>query len=113
MLRHKGKRRTLLHNLRLAGVLSFIAGLVNITGILSVQILTTNITGHFAFFSEELISNHYIRSIVFLLFIVFFFLGSFTANVLIETISKVRHIMSYAVPLFLEAILLAIVGLYG
>jgi len=57
MLRHKGKPRTFKHNLRLAALLSFIAGLVNITGVLELKVLTTNVTGHFAFFAEELILN--------------------------------------------------------
>ncbi len=50
MFRHKGKNRTFAHNLRLATLLSFVAGLVNITGVLAVKTLTTNVTGHFAFF---------------------------------------------------------------
>lgn len=50
MFRHKGKGRTYYHNLKLASILSGVAGLVNITGVLSVNNLTTNVTGHFAFF---------------------------------------------------------------
>ncbi len=45
MFRHKGKSRTFLHNLRLATMLSFVAGMVNITGVLALQTLTTNVTG--------------------------------------------------------------------
>ncbi|MEG1591792.1 hypothetical protein [Chryseobacterium sp.] len=50
MFRHKGKGRTYYHNLKLASILSGVAGLVNITRVLSVNNLTTNVTGHFAFF---------------------------------------------------------------
>jgi len=50
MFRHKGKNRTHAQNLRLTTLLSFIAGIVNITGVLSVKTLTTNVTGHFFFF---------------------------------------------------------------
>lgn len=50
MFRHKGKNRTFAHNLRLANLLSFVAGLVNITGVLALKTLTTNVTVHFAFF---------------------------------------------------------------
>ena len=59
MFRHKGKKRTYIHNIRLASILSFIAGLVNVTGVLSVRTLTTNITGHFAFFAEELAGKNF------------------------------------------------------
>jgi uncharacterized membrane protein YoaK (UPF0700 family) len=53
MFRHKGKTRTLTHNLRIASLLSFVAGVVNVAGFLAVQKLTTNVTGHFAFFVDE------------------------------------------------------------
>jgi hypothetical protein len=42
MFRHQGKARTFLHNLRLAVLLSFVAGIVNITGVLGLKTLTTN-----------------------------------------------------------------------
>ncbi len=59
MLRHTGKGRTYSHNLQLASILSGVAGLVNITGVLELNLLTTNVTGHFAYFSEELVLNNY------------------------------------------------------
>jgi uncharacterized membrane protein YoaK (UPF0700 family) len=52
MFRHRGKNRTFAHDLRLAILLSFVAGLVNITGVLALKTLTTNVTGHYAFFAE-------------------------------------------------------------
>jgi uncharacterized membrane protein YoaK (UPF0700 family) len=55
MFRHKGKSRTLEHNLKIATLLSFVAGVVNIVGFLAVQKLTTNVTGHFAFFGDNFI----------------------------------------------------------
>ena len=36
MFRHQGKTRTLIHNLRIASLLSFVAGIVNVTGFLAV-----------------------------------------------------------------------------
>ena len=59
MFRHKGKGRTYTHNLKLASILSGVAGVVNITGVLELHTLTTNVTGHFAFFSEELVLRNY------------------------------------------------------
>jgi uncharacterized membrane protein YoaK (UPF0700 family) len=53
MFSHHGKSRTLKHNLRIASLLSFVAGIVNVAGFLAVQKLTTNVTGHFAFFVDE------------------------------------------------------------
>ena len=53
MFRHQGKNRTLKHNLQIATVLSFVAGIVNVTGFLSFKQLTTNVTGHFALFMYD------------------------------------------------------------
>ena len=73
MFKHKGKTRTYSHNLQIASLLSFVAGLVNVAGFFSVQHLTTNVTGHFAFLMDEIIKSNYITSIVFFLFILFTF----------------------------------------
>jgi hypothetical protein len=40
-------------------MLSFVAGIVNISGVLAINTLTTNVTGHFAFFAEEFIKSEY------------------------------------------------------
>ena len=59
MFRHKGKTRTIKHNLRIASLLSFVAGIVNVAGFLAIQRLTTNVTGHFAFIVEEILKLNF------------------------------------------------------
>ena len=54
MFRHQGKTRTFKHNLRIAVILSFVAGIVNVSGYLFFKQLTTNVTGHFALFINDL-----------------------------------------------------------
>ncbi|WP_276345385.1 YoaK family protein [Daejeonella sp. JGW-45] len=112
MFRHKGKRRTHIHNLRLASTLSLTAGIVNITGVLSFGILTTNVTGHFAYFSEEFVLNNYSVSLSFLLFILFFLLGAFTSNVLIELVSRKKPAASHALPMLIETSILVFISFY-
>jgi hypothetical protein len=53
MFRHQGKSRTLKHNMRIATVLSFSASIVNVAGFLALYQLTTNVTGHFALFIND------------------------------------------------------------
>ncbi|MGV8877540.1 MAG: YoaK family protein [Sphingobacteriaceae bacterium] len=113
MFRHKGKSRTYIHNLRLASILSFVAGTVNITGVLSVKVLTTNVTGHFAYFSEELSNEHYGIAVSYLLFILSFLFGAFASNFFIEIFSRVKPAFSYAVPMAIETTILLLVGLFG
>ena len=113
MFKHKGKSRTYIHNLRLASILSFVAGIVNITGVLSVKTLTTNVTGHFAFFSEELSLKNYKIAFVYLLFILSFLVGAFVSNLLIEIISRIRVSLSYLVPMLIEILILMAVAVFG
>lgn len=113
MFRHKGKKRTFVHNLRLATILSFVAGIVNITGVLALKTLTTNVTGHFAFFAEEILRQDFTAAITFFVFTLFFLLGSFTANFLTELISKSNPSLSHIIPISLEIVVLFGIGIFG
>ncbi|MCW3085181.1 MAG: rane protein [Bacteroidetes bacterium] len=113
MFRHKGKNRTHKHNLRLAAILSFIAGMVNTSGVLSIKTLTTNVTGHFAFFAEELVKKSYSTAFIFLLYILFFLLGAFVSNMLVEITSRIKPRISHALPMLIEIMILTMIGLYG
>lgn len=113
MFRHKGKNRTFAHDLRLATLLSFVAGLVNITGLLALKTLTTNVTGHFAFFAEEIMKHEYATAITFLVFTLFFLFGSFLSSFLEELISIRNPRLSHVFPITLEMFILIFVGIFG
>jgi uncharacterized membrane protein YoaK (UPF0700 family) len=113
MFRHRGEARTLGHNLRVASLLSFVAGLVNIAGFLSVQRLTTNVTGHFAFFIDEFFKLNLLQGFIFFLYIFFFFLGSFTSSFIIELIYKKKQTYNYVIPVLLEGSILLVVAVFG
>jgi hypothetical protein len=59
------------------------SGIVNITGVLGSKTLT-NVTGHFAFFAEEVIKQNYTAAITFFYFTIFFLSGAFTSNFLMD-----------------------------
>ena len=113
MFRHHGKNRTFLHNLRLATLLSLIAGIVNITGVLALNTLTTNVTGHFAYFAVEFMNKNYAIAFTCLAFIFFFLMGSFTSNFLAELVYSKNPKLSYVIPISLEILVLVGVGLFG
>jgi uncharacterized membrane protein YoaK (UPF0700 family) len=113
MFKHQGKNRTSKHNLRLATLLSFVAGIVNITGVLSVKTLTTNVTGHFAFFAEEVTKHNYQAAIVFLIYILFFLGGAFTSNFLSELVLKKNPNLFHVVPITIEIVILISLGIMG
>jgi len=113
MFRHKGKRRAYIHNLRLASMLSCVAGMVNVCGVLGLRVLTTNVTGHFAYFAEEFSKEAFKTAFIFLLFIFFFLLGAFISNTLVEVFSRLRPKMAYALPLSIEISILATIGFFA
>ncbi len=113
MFRHKGNSRTLKHNLRIATLLSFVAGIVNVAGFLAVKRLTTNVTGHFAFFVDEVFKLNFWQGFIYFLYIFFFFLGSFVSNLLVEIISKTSNRLIYIIPTIIESIFLFLLALFG
>lgn len=113
MFRHRGETRTLQHDLRIASLLSFVAGIVNVAGFLAVQRLTTNVTGHFAFFVDEVFKFNPVQAIIFFLYIFFFFAGSFVSNFLVELVHKRNGHYAYILPALLETFILLSVGITG
>src|SRR5690606_21122423 len=113
MFRHKGKTRTLTHNLRIASLLSFVAGVVNVAGFLAVQKLTTNVTGHFAFFVDEVFKQNFWEGLNYFLYILFFFLGSFFSSFSIELTSKINDRLIYRIPVVAESLILISVAIFG
>lgn len=113
MFRHKGKTRTLKHNLHIASLLSFVAGIVNVAGYLSVNQLTTNVTGHFAYFADELFKLNFSKGYIYFLYIFFFFFGSFISNLIVELISRTNDRYIYIVPTIIESIILFLLAVFG
>ncbi|RZL45741.1 MAG: DUF1275 domain-containing protein [Pedobacter sp.] len=113
MFRHKGKTRTLKHNLRIASLLSFVAGIVNVAGFLAVQRLTTNVTGHFAYLIDEVFRLEIWKGFIYFLYIFFFFLGSFTSNFLIEWISRKNKTSGFTIPIIFESLILLVMAFMG
>lgn len=109
MFRHTGKNRTFIHNLKLASLLSLVAGIVNVTGFFSVQTLTTNVTGHFAYFADEMVKHSFNTSLIYLFYIVSFLLGAFVSSMLVETMIRKSARTIYIIPVAVEiAILISI-----
>ena len=113
MFTHQGTKRTSSHNLQIASLLSFVAGIVNVAGFLAIQKLTTNVTGHFAFFVDEVFKMDFGQGFVYFLYIFFFFLGSFSSSFLVEYIAIRNSNYTYIIPTAIEGIILLSVSLFG
>lgn len=111
MFRHQGKTRTLSHNLKIASLLSFVAGMVNVAGFLAVRRLTTNVTGHFAFFVDEVFKLNWTESFIYFLYIFFFFSGSFVSGTLTGFVARKNERFIYFIPIIIESIILLLAGI--
>lgn len=111
MFRHQGKSRTLKHNLQIATVLSFVAGIVNVSGYLSIQQLTTNVTGHFALFINDVANFDFWKGTVYFLYIFSFLSGAFLSGILIETFTENKKFNIYLFPTLIECFILLAIAL--
>ena len=110
MFRHRGKNRTFQHNLKIASLLSFVAGIVNVTGLFAVQQLTTNVTGHFAFFADEMAQQHFSTAWVYLFYIIAFFSGAFCSSFIVEAMLRKNARLTYIMPVSIEIAILLFIG---
>ena len=106
MFRHQGKKRSAKNNLQIAVVLSFVAGIVNVVGFLFLSRLTTNVTGHFAFFIHDMSIAEFWKGTIYLCYIISFLCGSFTSGWLIEDANYHRRQNKYFRPTLLECLVL-------
>ena len=111
MFRHQGKSRTLKHNLRIATILSFVAGIVNVTGYLSFRQLTTNVTGHFALFIYDVAGFQFWKGTIYFLYIFSFLFGSFLSSFLIEKYRENKKLNVFFLPTIIECLILISIGL--
>ncbi|WP_139958860.1 YoaK family protein [Flavicella sediminum] len=111
MFRHQGRSRTLKHNLRIATILSFVAGIVNVTGFLSFKQLTTNVTGHFALFINDLATFQFWKGTIYFLYIFSFLFGSFLSSFLIEQFKENKKLNVFLLPTLIESLILIIIAL--
>ncbi len=113
MFRHQGKHRTLKHNLQIAAVLSFVAGIVNVVGFLAITQLTTNVTGHFALFIYDVAHFEFWKGTVYFLYIFSFLAGSFSSGMLIETFRENKRLNVFVIPTVIECLILISIAVIG
>ena len=108
MLRKYNSYREHGDNIKLGVLTSFAAGMVNVVSVIAFFAFTSNVTGHYAILAQEIAKGNRYQAAVVLLWVVLFFLGSFTSNMLIIHLKKnKKQSLSHSVPLLLEIILLA------
>ncbi len=87
------------------------AGVVNVCGFFAVETLTTNVTGHFAFFAQGMLRRDYAAALEYMAFIIAFFFGAIFASVLVEAISRRNARYVYVVPVTIEIAIITVAAL--
>lgn len=108
MLHSTGFKRTFTHNLFLAVFFAFVAGIINVFGLIELGTFTTNITGHVGSFALTLETFRWNEVLKITLWIFAFGLGSMTSSVLVNYMERKRQRLSYALPIILETGLLSL-----
>src|SRR5690606_19725650 len=75
--------------------------------------LTTNVTGHFAFFVDEIFKLNFWNGFIYFLYIFFFLAGSFVSNFIVEIVSRSSERFIYIVPIIIESLILFLVAVFG
>ena len=112
MLRHYGSKRTYTHNIRIAILLSSVAGFVNAAGFLGFSALTTNVTGHAALFAEQIARQDWNSAGTVAVWMLLFLAGAWSSSWIISRIGHHER-FSFAVPIFLELMVLTFCAFYG
>lgn len=113
MLRKYSHTRTLSDNIKLGVLTAFTAGMVNVASFLIFLSFSSNVTGYFAIFAAEIVRGNFHQVFVVLGWILLFFFGSFTSNMIVIHFNGRNKFFAHSVPLILEIICLLAVGFYG
>lgn len=102
MLHSKGFQRNFRHNLFLAVFFAFVAGIVNVFGLIELGTFTTNITGHVGEFALSLELLKWAAVYKITLWIASFGFGSFTSSLIVSFFEERNPKLSYSLPIIIE-----------
>jgi uncharacterized membrane protein YoaK (UPF0700 family) len=107
-LSREGKERSFRENLILAHTLPGVAGMVNSIAYVQLGFFASHVTGRASGLGINLAKEKFLEASFMFGLIATFLLGAMTASMLIE-IAKAKHWPRFALPLFIEALLLSII----
>lgn len=113
MISRYSSSRTLKDNILLGAFTGFIAGMVNVAAFMIFFSFASNVTGYYAVLAAEIVKGNLYEVAVVLSWILLFFLGSFTSNLIVIYLGHKRTYLAHVLPVLLEMLCLAAVGFYG
>lgn len=113
MFHRTGTRRSKQENFSLAVLLASAAGIVNVTGLLSLGVLTTNVTGHMAGWVAAAVDRQDFMPWAYLGWMLLFIAGAFTSSLITVLGNRFFPRFRFTFPLLLEMMILGYVGYAG
>lgn len=101
------------HDYWLGGTTATVAGLVNVCSVIAFFAFASNVTGHVAVLTEELVKGHWHQLGVVLSWLLAFLVGAFVANMIVSTIGRDNPRLGRAIGIGLVMSTLTAVGYYG
>lgn len=112
MLRHTGRKRNFKHNVRLAALLCYTAGMVNTAGLFAFSVLTTNITGHAGLLAQKLATGDFRAARMVALWLILFLAGAFFSSFFIGRTRQNKR-TGHTWPIIIEIIILLFAATFG
>jgi uncharacterized membrane protein YoaK (UPF0700 family) len=113
MLRNTKGDRTLKENLMLASSTAFVAGGVNVAGVIAFLAFTSNITGHVANLAKNIAALDFDGVALFFGWLMLFFAGAFLSSFIINSFKHKSNYQAHAIPIVIEVCILIFVAVYG
>jgi len=113
MLKRSKADRTLKENLMLASSTAMVSGMTNVTSVLAFLVFTSNVTGHVANLSKNIVEQDFGEILIFVLWLFMFFAGAFLANFIVKSFEAKSYYRAHSIPVVIEIIVLLFVAIYG
>lgn len=113
MLRKYSQQRSLSDNIKLGVLTAFVAGMVNVTSLIIFFSFSSNVTGYYAILASELVKGNIYQALVVFAWIFLFFFGGFLSNLIVISLNNKNRYLAHSIPILIEIICLASVGIYG
>ena len=113
MLTQSKENRTLKANLMLASSTAFVAGVINVAGVIAFLAFTTNITGHVALLARKINEQDVGEIVTVFIWLLMFFMGAFVSHFLVRSFERKSLYVAHAIPILTEMVILLFVAVYG
>lgn len=97
----------------LASSTAFVAGIIDVVGVLAFLAFTSNITGHVANLAKNIVEQDFDEIMVFGIWLFMFLLGAFVSNFIVKSVQHTSYYRAHSIPIIIEIVVLLFVAFYG